>query len=163
MYRLDVAPPSRAAEVHCRQWFLLLQLTKADYDLPTLGPKIVELGRATSLGRGFQVFRFALRSGSRLSPSLYHRFRPISRKSYWSSKRLGAGLGLLDPTIKSRGGCHSKMPQLGRTSLKHTNRSIVGSHLHPFITIAGQFQGKIQLQSYWSSNRLAAGSAGTTL
>lgn len=34
-----------------------LQLTKEDYDLPTLTPKILEIGRHVSLGRGFHLIR----------------------------------------------------------------------------------------------------------
>lgn len=33
------------------------QLTKEDYDLPTLTPKILELGKEVSLGRGFHLIR----------------------------------------------------------------------------------------------------------
>ena len=36
-----------------------LQLTKEDYALPTLGPKLVELAKSVTLGRGFQLLRCA--------------------------------------------------------------------------------------------------------
>jgi hypothetical protein len=40
-------------------WRRHMQLTKADYHLPSLGPKIVALGKEASLGRGFQLLRQA--------------------------------------------------------------------------------------------------------
>lgn len=36
----------------------VFQLTKADYSLPTLGPKLVELYNEVNQGRGFQFLRF---------------------------------------------------------------------------------------------------------
>ena len=35
----------------------LSQLTKEDYDLPTLTPKLLEIGKHVSLGRGFHLVR----------------------------------------------------------------------------------------------------------
>ena len=35
-----------------------LQLRKEDYHLPTLGPKIIELGKEVSLGKGFHLIRY---------------------------------------------------------------------------------------------------------
>lgn len=34
-----------------------MQLTKADYALPTLGPKLVELAKSVTFGRGFQLLK----------------------------------------------------------------------------------------------------------
>ncbi len=36
---------------------LLLQLTKEDFPLPTLGKKLVGLGKEVNQGRGFQLVR----------------------------------------------------------------------------------------------------------
>lgn len=34
-----------------------VQLTKEDYDLPTLKPKLLDIGREVSLGRGFHLVK----------------------------------------------------------------------------------------------------------
>ena len=53
--------PRNVAAVHLRQlrFLALLQLTKEDYDLPTLGGKLVDLAKNVSLGRGFQLITCA--------------------------------------------------------------------------------------------------------
>ena len=45
----------------------MAQLTAEDYDLPSFGPKLKELVKNVSLGRGFQLLRHEFNSFQSLS------------------------------------------------------------------------------------------------
>ena len=63
---------------------LLLQLTKQDYDLPTLGKKLVDLAKNVSLGRGFQLITCA----DLVSQQLHHDLTAHAQKIFFNSKIL---------------------------------------------------------------------------